>query len=70
MESLEETTYGLLWAHYKLSNFVVHSKAVSFILDCDFYHYKELEKCVDFITEIFKEMKPDDWFSLTSCGDF
>lgn len=54
----------LLWTHRKLSIYVVEDKAINFILDTDFIHFVSLEKSVQFIQNIFKELKSSDWFGL------
>lgn len=50
---MEGTVKSLLWAHRKLSMYVVEDKAISFILDTDFNHYISLEKSIKFIRKTF-----------------
>ena len=40
IEDLRQTSVALMWAHFKLSSLIVHAKAINFILDCDFYHFR------------------------------
>ena len=64
LQSIETTVKTLLWTHRKLSIYVVEDKAINFILDTDFIHFVSLEKSVQFIKNIFKELKSSDWFGL------
>ena len=68
-QSLETTVKTLLWTHRKLSIYVVEDKAINFILDTDFMHFVSLAKSVQFIRQIFNELKGTDWFGLSSLGD-
>lgn len=68
LSQMESTVTTLLWAHRKLSLYVVEDKAVHFILDTDFIHYVMLEKSVEFISNTFDKMKETDWFGLFSLG--
>ena len=39
IDEMNKTVKTLLWAHRKLSIYVVKERAISFILDTDFDHY-------------------------------
>ena len=42
---------------------------MNFILDTDFLHFAQLEKCVDFIHNFYDELKETDWFGLKMLGE-
>ena len=42
---------------------------MNFILDTDFLHFSQLEKCVEFIRHFYGELKESDWFGLTMLGE-
>ena len=47
-----------------LSKHYVKKRSIHFVLDCKFEHYKQQEKCTNFIQEIFKDLNNDDLFGL------
>ena len=69
LEQMESTVKTLLWAHRKLSIYVVEDTAMHFIIDSDFSHYVEIEKTVAFVKKSYDKLKDTDWFGLSSLGD-
>ena len=69
IEAFKKTANSMLWTYSNLKIFVVHDQAVNFILDCDFMHYSQLEKCINFVRETYDHMKGTDYFGLSSLGD-
>ena len=68
-DRFERTAKTLLWTQLQLKIFVVHDQCVNFILDTDFLHFAQLEKCVDFIHNFYGELKGTDWFGLKMLGE-
>ena len=66
---MESTVKTLLWAHRKLSIYVVEDTAMHFIIDSDFSHYVEIEKTVAFVKKSYDKLKDTDWFGLSCLGD-
>ena len=52
-----------------LSRFLVHKRAVNFIVDSDFDHFSQYERIIKFVRQTFKELKPTDRFGVRMLGD-
>jgi len=57
------------WTHLQLARCFIDRKAICFILDSDFGHFSLYEKSVNFICEVFDELKSNDYFALKNLGD-
>ena len=63
------TANTLHWAKTILSHFFIQKQSVQFILDAQFEHFWQYDKCINFICQTFADQNDHDLFGLLNLGD-
>ena len=69
LNDINITENSLSWAYLSLQHYFVHKKAINFILDGCFDYVLQLDRCINFIEQTFKDMNGQDQFGLQYLGD-
>lgn len=59
----------MTWVLSNLAHYFVHDKAIYFILDASFKHSREYDRSINFICDVFNDLKPKDQLALHCLGD-
>ena len=69
INDIKITANTLYWAKANLSHFFVQKQSVYFILDAQFEHFWQYDKCINFICQTFASLNDEDCFGLHNLGD-